>query len=226
MFYSPSNPAAFTFFILFIVSACVEILFCILQLEKLRKIFKAFPMIFLSIMTIFAAPYEWMLYVGAICGLLGDIFLLSEKKGPFYTGVVFFFFGHIFYFLEILIKVAVPLNIPFWVYIILGCLYIIFLGLLYKKFLQKLHHHIFVFMGTLYFFSLFVNVVLSFITVGFGEIQMLYVAFGAMVFLFSDINVFKQRLVGKTKFGQVVIMPTYYLAQILIITGILLTLTR
>lgn len=94
--------ASLVFLILFGFVSLVHLYFCYKENEKLRHITKPFCLFFLALAAIFYAPREPLIYIGALLGMGGDIFLLWKKdKLCFFLGMILFIGGHALYFAAI-----------------------------------------------------------------------------------------------------------------------------
>ena len=112
--------------IVFAVVSLIHLIFCALEMEKARKITKPFCLAVLLIASIVESPESFIIYIGILCGLIGDIFLI-ENKNPkrFIWGTAFFSIGHLCYLLEMVLTVGI-VNIEWYAYVITLVLYLAF----------------------------------------------------------------------------------------------------
>src|SRR5574344_2655969 len=83
--------------IIFFIMTFIELTFCFIENEKLRKIFKIFPVLILSLTFLIAFPNYPLVNVGSLLGVVGDLILIFEKKQVLcYVGAVSCFIGHVF----------------------------------------------------------------------------------------------------------------------------------
>ena len=103
--------------IVFAVVSLIHLIFCALEMEKARKITKPFCLAVLLIASIVESPESFIIYIGILCGLIGDIFLI-ENKNPkrFIWGTAFFSIGHLCYLLEMVLTVGI-VNIEWYAYV-------------------------------------------------------------------------------------------------------------
>ena len=98
-----NNYVFIVFSSLLFISIVVELVLAFMEKERLRKIFKIFPLLFLSIVAIYLVPEYPLLYVASLLGCLGDLLIIFEKRKIFfYLGGISFFVGHILYLLLML----------------------------------------------------------------------------------------------------------------------------
>ena len=71
--------ASFVFIGLFLVCSIWHIYFCVKGPSSLRKATKCFCVLFLAIAVAIAVPQYPLIYIGLLCGVLGDLLLLSRK---------------------------------------------------------------------------------------------------------------------------------------------------
>ena len=209
---------------LFVASSAVHLVFCFREMEKMRRVTKILPLLFLSIAFTIQFPNEWALWAALFSGMLGDFFLLWKKKqGIFFlVGVAFFFACHLFALAEY-VFLTYPMQmgfyIAYWVYVgvfVLGMGYFCFRIVKKKSLIGPL---------TFYFAVLTGNLLMSIFAATQFSSSMLWIAVvGEALFLLSD------AILGMTMFGKDVkrrdfyIMVTYLLAQLLIATGMGLSL--
>ena len=152
-------------------------------------------------------------------GLLGDIFLLKSEQLNIMLGIASFFLGHVFYITYFLI--SIDFTFPPYFYLIIIPYIIIILGLF-----KLLYHH----MGELRIPGLLYMIIItlmSFTTAirydAVKFIPYLLPLIGSLLFITSDtvlaIGLFKKEV----KYGGVIVMFTYILAQTLITIGVTLS---
>ena len=88
------------FFTIFGVICLAELLFALLEIEKPRKIIKPFCMLFLSLIVLLFTPLNYFFLIGALFGMVGDIFFIFKDKKKFILlGLASFALNHVFYIL-------------------------------------------------------------------------------------------------------------------------------
>ena len=84
----------------FSLLSILELVFAFLEKEKQRKLIKPFLLLSLSLMLILLYPNFPFLYLGALCGMLGDIcFIFKDDQRFVYLGLITFGLNHLFYVL-------------------------------------------------------------------------------------------------------------------------------
>lgn len=205
----------------------IHLFFCYKLNEKMRKLTKVLCVAFLSLSLIFFAPSWPLIYLGTICGFIGDYFLIKKEKMRYLmAGIILFFIGHIFYILQLMIII----NSPIWGYILyIGLsLFLIVLGqvIFYPK-LKYLTHNS-TNLGIAYFVTMTSALILSIISISVlsNALYLILVIFGYVLFIISDSTLLYTTYIKHYKRADFYIMLTYLAAQYLITIGLVLTLAQ
>lgn len=84
------------FFSLFAIFSVIHLLFCFLEKEKLRKITKPFLLPILGIAMCFWVPQYPLIPIACFMSMIGDLFLIwNKKKYLFALGAFFFGVNHV-----------------------------------------------------------------------------------------------------------------------------------
>ncbi|MGM9858920.1 MAG: lysoplasmalogenase family protein [Bacilli bacterium] len=209
--------------IVFAVVSLVHLFFCAYEMEKARKITKPFCLSILFIAAIVESPESFIIYIGILCGLIGDIFLL-ENKDPkrFVWGTAFFSVGHLCYLLEMVLTIGI-VNIEWYAYIIAAILYLAFSISTYyisRKVIVD-HPRYFNFYAGL----LAMNFLVSLLLTIFNPIifkSFIYIIIGYLLFILSDTILVNCTFIKDIKKRDFYIMATYLCAEFLIVFGLLL----
>ena len=209
--------------IVFAVVSLIHLIFCALEMEKARKITKPFCLAVLLIASIVEAPESFIIYIGILCGLIGDIFLI-ENKNPkrFIWGTAFFSIGHLCYLLEMVLTVGI-VNIEWYAYVITLVLYLAFSISTYyisRKVIID-HPRYFNFYAGLLAMNFLVAVLLTiFNPIIFNSF--IYIIIGYFLFILSDTLLVNSTFIKDFKKRDFYIMATYLCAEFLIVFGLLL----
>ncbi len=214
------------FIALFGVVSLAHLVFSFVENEIARKFTKPFCLVFLAVAVIFASPKEFLVYLGLIFGLIGDIALIWKRnKLCFILGLLAFMIGHFLYLTESLIIIFAYENLDsiwwaFYALVFLGFIGVLFLPM--KRFTKK--NRGFVLACSLYGSSLGINLITAISGIAFGYPKyFVLVSVGYFLFIVSDITlsytIFKKEIKRRDFF----IMITYLVAQLLICLGFLLT---
>lgn len=79
----------------FIIFSFLEFYFCISQKEKMRKIFKVVPILFLIALIGTYKIQNPIVYLAICFGMIGDLFLISWNKKMLFAGIISFFVEHV-----------------------------------------------------------------------------------------------------------------------------------
>ncbi len=214
------NPFLITLFCLLIISVVVELFLAFLEKEKLRKCFKVFPLLFLTIIGITIAPSYPLLYIASFLGFLGDLFIIFEKKKIFfYLGGLSFFIGHILY-LILMLKIN---NIVYaWYhYVVIVVSFILVIFIIYNAMKEKFSL-VDVTCGAFYFGILILLLLNAlFISLFLKSYYLLLVALGYALFIVSDTMLIIKDFIREFKRDDFYVMGTYLLAEISIVLGFL-----
>lgn len=210
---------------LLLISVFVELFLAFIEREKLRKCFKVFPLLILTIIEIRLAPTCPLLYVATFLGFLGDLFIIFEKKKVFfYIGGLSFFVGHILYL--ILMLTSNNIVYEWYHYLIIVASLIIVIFLMYKNLKEKFSL-IDVMCGAFYFgvlILLLINAI--FISIVVNNYYLVLVALGYVLFIISDTMLIIKDFIKEFKRDDFYVMGTYLLAEISIVFGFLLVLIQ
>jgi len=208
---------------LFIVMMDVEGVFGFIENEKYRKLFKVFPTLILGITSIIIFPNQPFIYLGVLCGFLGDLLLIWEKKKVcFLLGGTLFFVGHVFYLLSLFSIAKVAL--AWWYYLILALAFVVFF-ILFFILLRKDMKTVERVCGSVYVYILVFLLVTSIvITIKVNEPLLCLMSIGYGLFITSDLCLGYKLFIKEYKRDDFYIMMTYLLAQALIVLGQILPL--
>ncbi|MBQ0009380.1 MAG: hypothetical protein KBS97_03830 [Firmicutes bacterium] len=216
---------AYIFLGLFVVASIIQLVFAFTENQKFRRREKFACLLMLGLAAVFAFPNEPLIYVGAFLGMIGDILVLRKKT--FIAGTVAFLLGHICYIMEALWHIVGFENITYWqpIVIVLTFALVFTAMFLVCKFKTK-HSKVDVFGQSLYF-AVQTAYIPTFIfsIIQAGNTMYLSLA-GAIFFILSDCILVKTHFGPKFKRYDFCIMLTYLLAEVLIISGFVLTLAR
>ncbi|MCF8261424.1 MAG: lysoplasmalogenase [Melioribacteraceae bacterium] len=174
------------------------------------KFIKILPVVYLIIILLFNTTgiVTNFLFIGLfLCGI-GDV-LLANEKDTFLYGLLSFLIAHVFYIIAFLSVSKIHLN--YFLFI----LPLISIVLLYG-FRAKLKKHFI----PISFYLLVLNL-LHFSGYSFSYTINDFSAFyGVIIFILSDLILAFDRFVFKIKFAQLMILSFYFLAQYLIVKGL------
>lgn len=215
--------ASYVFFGLFLLFGIVHLVFCFLEMERMRKISKCFPTLFLAIAATIAVPTSPLVYVGAFLGVLGDLFLIKKHKvWPFVLGMLSFLGNHACYIVAYML-LCQPLH---WAFYLVTALYCVLFPIAFYRVGRKIIHqrHI-AFGGVGYFGFLLLDLIWAIIATSMGNALYCFLAvIGAAVFIASDIILARTLFKKDTKRRDFYIMITYLLGQGLIVLGLTFTI--
>jgi uncharacterized membrane protein YhhN len=156
-----------------------------------------------------------------VFGFVGDVFLLwPNRKSNFLLGLGAFFIGHICYVLLFLQGNSFAKDVPVWFYLII-IIYAIGARSVMKKLTQYLGDmviptYIYMLVILLMSFTSLARIFVMGISISF-----LLPFIGSLLFLCSDSILAFYTFKGKFKNGDIFIMLTYVLAEVLIVSGYL-----
>lgn len=198
----------------FILFSFLEFYFCISQKEKMRKIFKVVPILFLIALIGTYKIQNPIVYLAICFGMIGDLFLISWNKKMLFVGIISFFIEHI-----LVATYAYTLHpIAFdwyYIFVVLVGMLIVFAGYWFatKKFLPVFFRCSCTVYSSMLLFNTISSIVLFLV---FQDYKYLILFFGYLIFTFSDSLVMRKRFIGDTKYLKFFVMLTYYAAQLLI----------
>ena len=216
---------AYIFLGLFVVASVIQLIFAFTENQKFRRREKFACLLCLGLAAVFAFPNEPLIYVGAFLGMIGDILVLRKKT--FFIGSVSFLLGHLCYIFETLWRIVGFENIKAWQpFVIAGTFVAVFVTMaLICKFKTK-HSKIDVVAQSIYF-AVQISYIPVFIFAVISVGNTMWLAFsGALLFITSDAILVNTHFGRKFKRYDFYIMLTYLLAEVLIISGFILTLAR
>jgi len=215
--------AGYVFAGLYVLVSILHLIVCFKENEKWRRITKPFCMLFLGIAAVLILPKYPLVYCGAFLGMIGDLLLIWKKKFiPFAVGTAAFLCGHFCYFAQLVL--LLNNKIPFWIFIILGILPFLCIGLLFPL-TSKIFGKKNCLIGNFYIPFLTVMIVM-------GVLLAIYysptywpgvcIAVGYTIFLASDSLLVYTLFIRDIKRRDFYIMITYLAAELLIILGFIL----
>ncbi|MFA5283546.1 MAG: lysoplasmalogenase family protein [Bacilli bacterium] len=219
------NVLSYVFLTLFSISSAIEIIFAFLEKEKARKIVKPLCLFFLAIfamVTNFASP---LIYLGALFGMLGDVFMFRKKvRFYFVLGTIAFLAGHICYISEILFVIlkGAQLDMVFFVISIVSIIGV-------SLFLTPISYKVCKNKQLALLGSFYLTILMS--VTGFAifaacqgsSSYMLLTIVGGMVFLSSDLVLIFATFIKDFKRRDFYVMSLYLSGQALIVLGLVLT---
>lgn len=199
--------------VLAIISAILHIRADSKQLTKQTYIFKPLTLVLIILFSIFQVPevsifYKMMIIYGLAFSMLGDIMLMLPTD-KFLHGLASFLIAHVFYIIAFVSDSIFPANI---LYLIPGLI----IGVIIMRILLPRVK------GKTIPVVIYSLVLIFLLWQSTGRLDLIYthsslVAFiGSIFFIGSDVTLVFNRFVGKLKDGQLIILSTYYLAQLLI----------
>ena len=210
---------------LFVVASIIQLVLAFTENQKLRRKQKFTCMLCLGIAAIFAFPTEPLIYIGAFLGMLGDILVL--RKSTFVAGSAVFFFGHICYLLEVIIRICGVDNLKPYMFMIFAGTYLTIFSIVYLICNKNKSHTMIDKMGQALYFAILVTyipvLICAHLLVG-GYIYLSLI--GAGLFIVSDTILVLCHFGHKFKRYDFYIMLSYLLAELLIISGFVLTLVK
>ncbi len=219
--------------VIFIIIALIHLYTCFFKLEKLRKLTK--PMLLALLAAIYCAytlplnNFHWQVLAALLLGMIGDTFLLSNKKSMFLCGAFSFTFGHCFYFYSLL--AFTPLNgykpSPFIIILIILMVVLCLVALckmMFSHLSKDLKPMFPIYIGLV--FVLFSLSLLAFIASATsspsGVLPAACLMIGSLSFLLSDNKLAYDKFKKATKYGNFHIMLSYIIAQALLTVGFIM----
>lgn len=205
--------------LIFFTVAVAEIILARKKLQSLRWFTKPFLVPFIIVLYLFqAGEIAGYLLAGLLAGWIGDMFLLSESRKTSLTGFGFFFLGHILYALAFIQGLPLPpsLSAELFAGILLFAGLIIVLMMKIRMEGASLYFPVgvyFLVLGAMgfsaYYRFIFIPGILTGLTLA-----------GALLFIISDI-ILIYTMLHKLAHSQAIVMSTYIVAQVLIVSGML-----
>lgn len=216
---------AILFLIPFALSMLIHLFFAFTENEKWRKITKPINLLFLTLAALIILPTHPLIYIGALMGMIGDIFLLRNHHKPsFIIGAIFFLVGHMCYISEIFFIIIGTSETYTLFYIIapLALLLFTFGGSFLTRKIVK--DSIIGVIGALYVGILLMVTIVSIIACTKGYTNYMYFGIiGGICFLASDLLLTQATYVKDFKRRDFYIMLTYLIGQLFIVLGLLFT---
>jgi len=220
-----NNYVFIVFSSLLFISIVVELVLAFMEKERLRKIFKIFPLLFLSIVAIYLVPEYPLLYVASLLGCLGDLLIIFEKRKIFfYLGGISFFVGHILYLLLMLDLSDVTYNWYHYLIIIISLIGLFFVLFAITKNQLGLIEKI----AASFYFGILILLLVNaaFITFKYNEPHTSLILVGYILFIISDIILVIKDFIKEFKRDDFYVMSTYIFAEISIVIGFLITILK
>ncbi len=220
-----NNYVFIVFSSLLFISIVVELVLAFMEKERLRKIFKIFPLLFLSIVAIYLVPEYPLLYVASLLGCLGDLLIIFEKRKIFfYLGGISFFVGHILYLLLMLDLSDVTYNWYHYLIIIISLIGLFFVLFAITKNQLGLIEKI----AASFYFGILILLLVNaaFITFKYNEPRTSLILVGYILFIISDIILVIKDFIKEFKRDDFYVMSTYIFAEISIVIGFLITILK
>ncbi|NOX16772.1 MAG: lysoplasmalogenase [Chlorobi bacterium] len=182
-------------------------------LYKITKGIPVFSLLLFLLIFDFNSDYRFFIMAALFFSLAGDLFLLSEKR--FLYGVAAFLVSHVFYFIAFLNETenfiflsAVP------IFLLTGSYFLIIKKSLKSKMVIPIAVYVTVISLMLW------SAANLFFTSGNDNSPIIFLA--AILFTISDSVLAWNKFVKKFKFAQLIILPTYYAAQLLFAVSVVL----
>lgn len=204
--------------IIFLILSGISLFYCFKENNQKRKIRKPYPIMTLITLLMIVTIKEPALYLALLCGLIGDLFLLSFDKKMFLAGLLCFLAEHLINFYVLYDLTGVFTNYFFLVYGIL----IVVLPILASIFLRKFAKPLFTITGGIYIATLIMQIIsASYLSSVTNNPLLISYAIGYVLFLISDSLIAQKRFIKPFKKIQFLIMITYYVAQYIIYVPLL-----
>lgn len=206
----------------FLLTFVMHMIFTKNENKKGRCYTKPFLMPLLATFYIIGAEnINKFIIIALAFGFIGDVFLLwPDRKNNFIFGLIAFLIGHISYVLLFKQSISFIKDIPIWFYLML-----IIYGVVAVTIMKKLINYL----GDMkipVFVYMIIIILMSFTSLARIWVMDINISFllpfiGSLLFLCSDTMLAFDTFKGKFKNGNVYIMLTYVLAQVLIVGGYL-----
>ncbi len=215
------NVGSYIFLALFLLSCIAQLTLAFLEKEHYRRLEKPLCLLTLSLFALSSLVNHPLIYVGALLGMLGDIFVVIKNKKYFNFGVLCFLLGHICYATEALLLNKTTFE--WFHYLIIGLCFISFYLLLFffaRKYTKKVSEALGV---GLYYGALFTFLPLMIILYINNGSFFYFAIIGISFFIISDIIILFTKYIKKFKRYDFYIMLTYLLAQFFIVFSLVLS---
>ena len=209
-------------YVLMVILLVVSVINIIGAEKRILKITWATkPLLIPLIITIYSidnSAINWLLIVGLIFGMGGDVLLIGHKK--FLLGLVSFLFGHLVYIIVFLRTIVSFEAFELW-YILFILPYSIITIFIFKKLKEDL--------GKMFILTLVYMIIIMFMSISslfialMGTITGGWITYlGSVLFVASDAILAWNKFHKKIAHAQFWILSTYILAQLLIALGFML----
>ena len=208
---------------LFFVASVLQLAFAFIENQKLRRKEKIACMMMLGLAAVFAFPDQPLIYIGAFLAMIGDWCVLRKKT--FNIGVVAFFLSHLAYIFECMFMIIGENNIRWFHHVIFILTYIVVALAMFaacKK--AKNHTTLNKIAQSFYFAILAVYIPVFSLAIAQVGSYMFLSLIGSVIFIISDSILVVTHFGYKFKRYDFYIMLTYLVAELLIISGFVLTL--
>lgn len=224
-FSSPLTYIGFAFLALFVAMSIVHVVFCYKEDEKKRMVTKVICLPLLAIAAVCFVPNRPLIYLGAIFGALGDLFLLwKDKKKPFLLGIFSFMAGHILYIVQVTLLVRetnLVTNAGFYVFCAIAYFFVTFAGMLSLGLFLSKKDLLISIGGGVYGVILSGDTASAIVALTITKSPIFIIMIvGGVIFLLSDLILVYSHFMRKLKKENVPIMVTYLIAQLLIVASL------
>ncbi len=212
--------------ILFFISSFVHLYFAFKEDEVNRSVTKVIPMIILIIFIFSVNHTAWPIYIGALCGLIGDSLLLNKKNLNFFLfGTLIFLLGHLLYLSYFIYCNFTYFVSLYYVYIIAFVVFIIAFILIYR--IKAKMNKVIKFIGSFYMSLLLFNLTLGIASLFNSNIciySSIFFTLGYILFILSDSILVYTMFIKDIKRRDFYIMFLYLFSQLLIVFSLIITI--
>jgi uncharacterized membrane protein YhhN len=227
-FVYPNIPILIAYVVIFLVFTGVELYSAFQEKDKERKIIKPFCVFTLTIIALLTFPSAYCLWIGLLCGVIGDIFFIfKDNQKCVSAGLVAFLVNHILFIAQLFMIIDYNSVITSTHIIIISVVYVVFMiagFFAIKKFVKPpLPLAI---AGTIYMTFLFLDMGINLYGVILGNPYLLFGVFGGLLFIISDCILTFTLFIQDFKRRDFPIMGTYLFAQALLMVGMLTQIAK
>lgn len=203
----------------------VHLYSCFFEIENPRIFTKVFLMPFLSLIYYKATPKEKFsktIFIAIIAGFCGDVFLLKDNYLPLMIlGIVFFFFGHFLYIINLIIETGIRNFKKYFIFlIIISLIYFLYANFAFFNLKEGFRKGSILFPGACYIIQLaLLNIASGVYAYTYFNIYAILVHIGTFIFTISDFVLARKMFYENNQYYQFILMATYILAQTLICFG-------
>lgn len=205
-----------TFLSLYFVASIVHLLFCYFDIKQGRRISKPFILFFLFLATYFYANKYILISIACLMSCVGDILMIYKRyKIIFLLAGLSFISEHILNIISI-VKLL-PYIVPYWIYIIIACIVLVFSLTIYLLTKKKIVNFL------AFGFMCFHIICMGF---SFALIERHFYLYGTLIFVgylfyfLSDYLIYYFLFIKPNKKDHFYVMLTYIIAQSLIILSL------